>query len=83
MAVEVGRGSQMLGLFLNGCLTKLDDRGDRKLLALSNWKDGLAGGLECRWTVGGTGLDRGGGPGWEGQQLSFVRGTFEVSPASL
>lgn len=29
------------------------------------------------------GLDIGGGPGWEDQQLSFVRGTFEISPASL
>lgn len=49
MAVEVGRGSQMLGLFLNGCPTQLDDRGDCKLLALSHWKDGLA----VDWNAGG------------------------------
>lgn len=40
--MAVGRGCQVLDLFLKGYLTELDDRDDCTLLALSDWKDGLA-----------------------------------------
>ena len=83
VALEVGRGGQMLGLCLKGYLTELDVTDVCKFSVPSQLDGWACCQSKCRQTVGEADVDRGGGIGWETQQLSFLCAEFEMHSMPL